>query len=61
MVIEAEHFVGFRHYQMQVVGDHQHGAVKLLAQLIDQIVKRNLTINIHTLGRFVLAPAAAER
>ncbi len=49
MMVKAQHFVGFRHHQMQVVGDHQHGAVQFVAQLVDQIVERDLAINVHTL------------
>ena len=53
MVVETQHFVGFCHYQMQVVRHHQHGAIKFPTELVDQIIKRNLTIHIHTLSWFI--------
>ena len=53
MVVKAQHFVGFRHHQMQIVRNHQHAAVKFAPQLIDQIVKCHLTVYINALGRFV--------
>jgi hypothetical protein len=49
-MVQTQHFVGFRHHQMQVMGDHQHGAVQFAAQLVDQIIKRDLTIDVHALG-----------
>ena len=49
MLIETQYFIGFRHHQVQVVGNHQHGTIKLLAQLINQIVQRHLTIHVNAL------------
>jgi predicted nuclease with RNAse H fold len=53
VVVQTQHFVGFCHHQMQVVRNHQHRAVKLMAKLINQIVQRNLAIHVNTLSRFI--------
>ena len=47
MLIQAQHFVGFGHHQMQVMRNHQYGAIKLLAQLVNQIVKRHLAVDVN--------------
>jgi hypothetical protein len=52
MVVQAQHFVGFCHHQMQVV-EPSARRNQAPAQLVDQIVKRNLTIHVHTLSRFI--------
>lgn len=52
-MVQAQHFVGFGHYQMQIMGDHQHRAVKLPTELVDKIVQRNLTVDVDTLRRLV--------
>ena len=36
VTIETDHLMGAGHHQMQVVGDHQHGAVELGRQLADE-------------------------
>ncbi len=53
MLVQAQYLVGFGHDQMQVVGDHQHRAVQLMAQLVDKIVERNLAIDVDALGRLI--------
>ena len=38
---------------MQIVRDHQHGAAQLFTQLIDEIVQRQLAVDVHPLRGFV--------
>lgn len=52
-MVQAQYFVGFGHHQMQIMGDHQHRAVKLPTELVNQIVQRNLTVDVNTLRRLV--------
>lgn len=53
VAIEADHLVGAGHHQMQIVGDHQHGAVELGGQLADEGVELDLAVDVHPLHRFV--------
>src|SRR5690606_33438844 len=51
--IQANHLVGRAHYQMQVVGHHQHAAAEAVAQLADQAVQLRLPGDVHALHRLV--------
>jgi hypothetical protein len=53
MLIQTDNFVGRSHYQMQIVGDHQHAAVELVPKIANQIVQGRLAINVYALRRFV--------
>lgn len=53
MVIQTQHLIRFRHHQMQVVRDHQHRAIQLAPQLVNEIVQGDLTIDIHALSRLI--------
>lgn len=53
MVVEAQHFVGLRHHQMQIMRDHQYGAIEFTAKLVDKVIQCDLTIDIHTLSGFI--------
>ena len=53
VAVEAVDGVGFRHHPVQVVGHHQHPAVKLIAQLGDGLVELQLAVDIHALRRFI--------
>jgi hypothetical protein len=52
MVVQAQHFVGFCHHQMQVVRNHQHRAISSWRSWSIK-VQRNLAVDVNTLGRFI--------
>ena len=53
VAIEADHLVSAGHHQVQIVGDHQHGAVELGGQLADEGIELDLARDIYPLHRFV--------
>jgi len=53
VAIEADHLVGAGHHQVQIVGDHQHGAVEFGGELADEGVELDLPRDVYSLDRFV--------
>ena len=53
MAIQADHFVGGGHDQMQVVGHHQYRTTEFIPQLRYQAVQLQLALYINPLYRFV--------
>jgi len=53
MLVKTQHFIGFGHHQMQVMGNHQHTAAQGMANLINKIIQRHLAGHIYALGRFI--------
>jgi hypothetical protein len=51
--IQADDPVTGRHYQMQVVGDHQHPTTLALAYPVNKLVKLGLPLPIQTCGRLI--------
>ncbi|KTQ69268.1 hypothetical protein NS226_23710 [Aureimonas ureilytica] len=53
MMIEAQYFVCLGHDQMQIMRDHQYRTVQLMTKLVNQIIERDLTIDVHALCRLI--------
>ncbi|MNL42834.1 hypothetical protein D3C87_1653160 [compost metagenome] len=49
MAIEADHRIGFRHHDMEVMADHQYAAMRRIADLPDQFVERHFAREVHAL------------
>ena len=53
MMVQAQYLIGFGHHQMQVMGNHQYGAIQFTSQLVDKVVQCDLPIDIYALGRLI--------
>ena len=53
MPVDTQHGIGFCHHQMQIVRNHQHRAVQFITQPGDQVIQRDLAVDIHTLSRLI--------
>ncbi len=38
MTVQTDHPVGCRHHHMQIMGNQQHPAIQLVADILDQLV-----------------------
>ena len=53
MMVEADHLVGLRHHQMQIVRHHQNAAAPLIADTGDKPEKIRLPGDVNSLRGFV--------
>ena len=53
VAVQAQDTVGFRHDEMQVVGDEQDSAAQFVADVADQFIERDLAREVDALHRFV--------
>ena len=53
VLVEADHFVGGRHHQVQIVRHHQHATAMAVTNAGNEVVQLGLAFEIDTLGGFV--------
>ncbi len=53
VVVEADHLVGRRHHQVQIVGNQKDATAPLVPDAPDQTVEVGLAAHVHALHRFV--------
>ena len=53
MAVQADHTVGLRHDNVKVVGNQHDTAIQPVADVLNQLVERNLAIVVNSLYRLV--------
>ena len=53
MAIQADHTVSLRHDNVKIMGNQHHTAIQPVADVLDQLVERNLAVEVDALNWFV--------